>query len=223
MGLLVSFSGIDGAGKTTLSKLVLKELNIGKIKFKYVYGRLNPLISKPLIIIGRRILMRKKDVKKDYKVYSSAKKNFLKNHSTLSKIYYFVLLFDYLLQLLIKVRLRMIFDRNLICDRYVYDTIITDLAVDFGLNEEQILELSRKFFKIVPKPTIAFLIDLPETIAFQRKSDTPSMNYLKERREIYLRIAKKEGMVILNGCEDIHKIKRKVVEMVVNCCQGDIK
>jgi dTMP kinase len=62
-----------------------------------------------------------------------------------------------------------------------------DLVIDFNLNEYQMLRLLNRFFWVVPRPNVAFLIDLDEEIAFHRKSDTPSVDYLRERREVYLR------------------------------------
>jgi len=217
---LVSFSGIDGSGKTTLSKILVKELKERGVECKYVYGRLEPIISRPLILAGRKIFLRKRDVKKDYKGYLSEKKEVFKKYSLFSKIYYYILVLDYTLQLFFKIRLPLLFGKKLICDRYVYDTLVMDLVIDFNLNEYQMLRLLNRFFWVVPRPNVAFLIDLDEEIAFHRKSDTPSVDYLRERREVYLRIAEKERMVILDGTEDLQKIKGRVLEIIMELVKG---
>jgi len=206
-GLLICFTGIDGSGKTTLSKELVELLKKKGVKCKYVYGRLNPLILKPFIFIGDRLFLRGKDISEDYLEYSNTKKKVIVKYSFLSKLYQQILLFDYLLQMFFKVKLPLIFGKNIICDRYVYDTVITDLSIDMDYSETEIKKALKKCFYTVPKPDLSFLIDLPEVIAFQRKDDTPSVEYLKERRKIYLDVGKEEGMVILDGSIPLNNLK----------------
>lgn len=204
---LICFTGIDGSGKTALSKELVKLLNNNGIECKYVYGRLELLILRPFITIGRKIFLRDKDMFKDYAEYSNAKKRAIESNSLLSKVYQQILLFDYLLQLLFKIRLPLFFGRNIVCDRYVYDTVIIDLSVDMDYSETKIKKLLKKCFYIAPKPDLVFLIDLPEEIAYQRKDDTPSITYLKERRGTYSGIGKEYGMVILDGSKSLNELK----------------
>ena len=206
-GLLICFTGIDGSGKTTLSKELVELLNKKGVKCKYVYGRLNPFILKPFILVGEWIFLRGKDISEDYLEYSSTKKKVIVKYSFLSKVYQEILLLDYLFQMLFKVKLPLIFGKNIICDRYVYDTVITDLSVDMDYSGAEIKKALKKCFYTVPKPNLSFIIDLPEEIAFQRKEDTPSIVYLKERRNVYLDVGKVEGMVILDGSIPLNNLK----------------
>ena len=143
----------------------------------------------------------------DYTRYSSAKNSVIKRHSFLFVFYRYVLQFDYFLQILFKVRLPFMLGKNIVCDRYVYDTAITDLSVDMNLSSSEIQDLIERFFYIAPKPDLAFLIDLPEEIAFQRKDDTPSIEYLKERRDIYLDIGKEYEMEVLDGSRSLDELE----------------
>jgi dTMP kinase len=213
---LISFSGIDGAGKTTLSKALVKELRERGIKCNYVYGRLEPFILKPFILISRKVFLKKERFNKNYEEYSKTKREVLRKHPFLSKVYQSILSIDYLLQLLFKIRIPLIFGKNLICDRYIYDTAVTDMAVDFGFTKPQILSFVRRFFYIAPKPHLAFLIDLPEDIALKRKSDILSEGYLRDRRGIYLEIAREVEMMVLDGSKDFHELQYEVVKIVEN-------
>ena len=104
--------------------------------------------------------------------------------------------------------------RTVICDRYVYDTVMNDIPrVDDDF--EHLKRLIEKCFRIAPEPDLIFLIDLPEEIAYQRKDDTPSISYLEERREMYLDIGKKYGMIILDGNKDLAELKEQVQKEVV--------
>lgn len=213
-GFLICLSGVDGSGKTTLSKLVVDTLNEKGIKCTYVYGRLEPLILRPLIWIGRKIFIKNKVGSGNQLNLLDIKKEAIKKHSFLYWIYRNILLLDYFLQLLFKVKLRLIFGKNLVCDRYVYDTVINDVAVDVGLSNSEIKDLIKKLFYVAPKPDIAVLIDLPEEIALQRKNDIPSLEYLQERRKIYLAIANEFKMMILDGTEEIEKNKSLILKMI---------
>jgi len=198
---------MDGVGKTTLAKYLVETMRENSIQYKYVYGRLKPLILKPFIMIGRKTLLRGKDMFENYKGYSIKKRDIIKQHPLLFTLYKYLLLFDYSLQLLFKVKLPYLFGKKLVCDRYVYDTVITDLSVDMNLSTSEIRGLIKRLFYIAPKPDLVFLIDLPEVIAFQRKDDIPSIEYLKKIRNIYLSIGREEKMIILDGSKDLTKLK----------------
>ena len=204
---LICFTGIDGSGKTTLAKGLVETMEKKGIRYKYVYGRLEPFILRPFIAIGRKIFLRGKDMFRDYTEYSSTKNGAIEHHSFLFTFYRYILLFDYFLQLLFKIRIPLMLGRNIVCDRYVYDTVITDLSVDMNLSKSEIKDLIKRFFYIAKKPDLTFLIDLPEEIAFQRKEDTPSIEYLKKRRDIYLDIGREEGMVALDGSRSLDDLK----------------
>ena len=61
-----------------------------------------------------------------------------------------------------------------------------------------------------------FLIDIPEEVAFHRKSDIPSIDYLNVRRDYYLSIAKEYGMVILDGTKDKDELTEFIIKIVEN-------
>ena len=124
------------------------------------------------------------------------------------------MLLDYSLQVFLKVRLPLFLGRNIICDRYLYDTVITDLAPDMGYAEDRIIALLTSMLRFFPKPDTTFLIDLREEIAYQRKDDIPSLEYLKERRNTYLNIGRKHNMVVLDGTRPIDELKGVLSQQV---------
>jgi len=208
--ILICFTGIDGTGKTTLSKELAELLNKKGVKCKYVYARLNPFILKPFILIGELVFLRKKDISKDYSEYAKTKRKAIEKHSFLSSVYQQILLFDYLLQIFLKVKLPLIFGKNIICDRYVYDTVITDLSMDMNYSRDKVMNLLKNLLRFFPEPDITFLIDVPEEIAYKRKDDTPSIEYLRERRDMYLDVGRAHGMVILDGSKSLDELKNRI-------------
>lgn len=211
-GFLICFIGIDGSGKTTLAKELVRNLNNNGKKFRYVYARFEPLILKPFMIIARKLILNNNP--RNYIDYSNKKKEAIRKYGLLSKVYQKILLFDYILQLLFKVKIPLLFGRNIVCDRYIYDTVV-DMAIDFGYTKSEMINLLKKCLNIIAKPDLIFLIDVPEEIAYQRKDDTPSIEYLKERRVIYLEIGKEYGAIILDG--------RRELNVLLNDIKRDVK
>lgn len=215
---LICFTGIDGSGKTTLAKETINMFLQKGISCKYVYSRFTPFLSKPLTTIGRKLFMAQEDIFKNYEKHSQAKQQLLKN-KMLYFFYQFFILVDYFFQILFKVKLPLILGKNIVCDRYIYDTIITDLAVSLGYSEKVIKNILEKHFYFIPKPDLVFLIDVSEEIAYSRKNDVPCKDYLNDRRQFYLEVSKSAGMVILDGTRNItelvSEIKVKLDELLV--------
>lgn len=199
-GMLICFTGIDGSGKTTVAKKVTTFLKEKELSAVYVYGRIKPFLAKPLMVIGNKLFLRTYSITENYVEYSGEKKNLFSKHKFIQKIYLYVILIDYLLQLLIKIKIPLISGKVIVCDRYIYDTVITDIAVDMNFSTEQVLSLLDKCFLLIPKPDMAFLVDVNEDVAYSRKNDVPDERYLKDRRYFYLQVARYyNNMTIING------------------------
>jgi thymidylate kinase len=209
---LICFTGMDGAGKTTLAKFLVEEMKKHGLKCNYVYGRYKPILSRPVLILGKFLFLRGRDIK-EYNIYSSAKRDAVKRYQLVAFLYQKFLLFDYSLQLLTKIIFPKTHGRTVICDRYIYDTVINDIPrADDDFNH--LKRLIEKCFRIAPEPDLIFLIDLAEETAYSRKDDTPSIGYLKERRNIYLDIGVEYDMWILDGNKDLTALKEQVQEEV---------
>lgn len=222
-GFLICFVGIDGSGKTTLAKKLVEMMVKDGIKSKYIYNRFIPLMLRPIMMMGKKLFLRGENMFDDYAGYSGKTKKLFKNRF-LSAIYQDFLLFDYFFQVVLKVKIPLMLGKNIVCDRYVYDTIITDLAVDLDYSIEKIKKMIERYLHLFPKPDLIFLIDVPEEVAYQRKDDVPSIDYLKERRKLYLDISEEYGMVVLDGCKDLTELKKQVQKEAFEYIKrGDIK
>jgi len=210
---LICFTGIDGSGKTTLAKkltIFLQEKNLPAI---YKWGRTRLLFTKPLVYIGNKIFLKKYCITKNYDEYTQKKKFLFSNNNFLSKIYLHALLFDYLLQLLIKIKIPLMRRKIVVCDRYIYDTIIAGIGIDMNFSKKQFTSILDKCFLFLPKPNITFLVDIDENDAFLRKDDIPCKKYLQDRRFFYKQFAEQYNMNILDGS----KIPEKVF---IDCLKG---
>jgi len=203
--ILICFTGLDGSGKSTLAKALVKELKGRGVESRYVYGRFAPLLIKPLLVLGRLLLLRGLQQNEDYNQYSAGRNEVLKKR-WLGVVYQFLMLFDFWWQMLVKAAIPLKLGKNVVCDRYTYDTVI-NLAVDLSYSENRMDRMLNRFSKFLPRPELVFVMDVPEEIAFQRKRDIPSMDYLKERRELYLHLQSKSGTIILDSTDDLENLK----------------
>ena len=92
-------------------------------------------------------------------------------------------------------------------DRYVYDTIISDIAVDLDFSIKNVNELLKTFWRFIPKPDVTFLVQVPEEVSMKRKNDIPSLNYLKMRSRLYNELTTSEKIVVLDGTMDLLELE----------------
>ena len=177
--------GIDGAGKSTIGNYIRSKLE-NNDKCDIVWARYQPHLVKFLISP-----FRKKSVKSskdynnmtasDYASWTMAKKEKTRKHPILSKVLFWIQYLEYNCQIR-----GVLSDKNnghLIVDRYVLDFIV-DQTINYGdisnsIPVKSLLKKIRNFDRIL-------FINVDSEIAFKRKNDIPSIEYLDERRKIYL-------------------------------------
>lgn len=214
-GKFICIIGIDGSGKTTQAKKLQMNLQEKGVRCKYVYGRIIPLFPRPFMYFGRKIFLKGSNIYTDFDNYSAKKKKIF-NNRFLSKVYQNFILLDYLVQVFVKIKIPLLFGFTLVSDRYVYDTIITDLSVDLSYTDENIQKMLQTLFKVIPAPDVVFLIDVSEEIAFSRKDDVPDINYLRERRSIYLKVANWCNMIVIDGSRTLYEIESFILNRVLS-------
>ena len=214
---LICFVGIDGSGKTTLAKALTKSVEEYGIDCRYVWGGFTSsfTVFKPLIG-GLKATVFSGDTHMEE---STTKGRVLKN-PRLSALYHCLALTDYIIQAAFRIRLPLAFGRNVICDRYIYD-LVTGIGVIQDYPVDKTLALLRRCLAFVPKPDLAFLVDVPEPLAYERKADIISLGFLSVRRNMYLQMARQEGMTILDGTQDRAELKQLVTTTVLPQLMGE--
>ncbi len=201
-GALVCFVGVDGAGKSTLAKLLIADSQTHGVEFRYLWMGFNSsfVLFKPLIEVLKWTVFRGGR----YMVESQTKGRVLKN-SRLSAVYQYLALTDYILQTFARLWVPLALGRNVVCDRYIYDLVASiSTILDYPL--DRTLSLLDRCLALLPKPDVVFLIDLPESIAYQRKDDIISPESLAVRRSTYLEMARQHTMVILDGSSEARQL-----------------
>lgn len=215
-GILICFVGIDGAGKSTLAKALTAITEEHGISFRYVWGGFNDsfTIFRPLLAVAKRTVFGG-----DKYVETSRRKGRVLKSSRLSAVYQYLVLVDYVCQTSVKVRLPLAFGTKVICDRYIYD-LVTSVAVLLDYPTDRTMALLDRCLAFLPKADLVFLIDLPEAVAYQRKDDVISLDFLSVRRDIYLQMAERHGMTILDGSSDPQELQELAAGKVLQYVAG---
>jgi dTMP kinase len=203
-GSLITFTGIDGSGKSTLTKMLVQRLKKEGIEAEYLWW-----FSAENSIFRRTIRFISTSRKTGH---SESKKGKLPKSSPVKKLYQFLVLMDYQRQTVFRVWLPLISGKNVICDRYIYD-IVTSFAMEFHYSEHDAKKLMTLLLKFSPKPDCAFFVDVPVEVAIQRKSDIPSIEHHKELRKIYLNLIKND-MTVLDGTANLEELNNIIWEQV---------
>lgn len=205
-GSIICFIGSDGSGKSTLVDYVFSTGRQKTKKIKKIYGRHRPVFIKYLMSIGRRFFLGQNEgIFSNYDRYLDKKKSFIKKNGILSKTYYRLVIIEYCIQLFFKVSIPYLFGYMIISDRYVYDTIINDFAVDLDLSYTEVNTLLRQFWSLIPTPDITFLVYVSAEVALKRKQDIPSSRYLEIRNKFYENL-NLENIIVLDGTKNINEL-----------------
>ncbi|MHA1341450.1 MAG: dTMP kinase [Promethearchaeota archaeon] len=214
-GFLIAFIGVDGSGKTTQAKLLFERLKQDGLQVSYVWSRWDPIFLRPLINIWKKTI--KRDMtKSNYEVsqMKNTKKRLL-NNFVFRWLWLVCFLVDYGVQMFIKMRIELFRRKVIISDRTFYDSLI-DQAINLGNKKSLLLDNVNIFFMNIffPQPDLIIYLDCPVDIAFFRKVDVPDIEYIKERKELYLKLASKYGWTKVDGALDIDDISAQVRDKV---------
>ena len=181
--MIVSFSGIDSAGKTTqIDKLIayLDANNVNYIK-KWSKARGTPGIEFVKSLIRR-------DVGLDERAKAEVRKNIYQNKMK-QKLLYIASLFDLCWYWGVYYRVLNITHKYLICDRYLWDTYV-ELKHDFYNIDIDNSMLWKLVKSLAPVPDVSFVFLVPAELSLQRDimkdaSDIEEINIKKSKIDLY--------------------------------------
>lgn len=222
-GQLIVLTGIDGSGKTTQAELLLEKLSSDGIEVSYVWSRWKPFLLRPLINRWKRNLINNEAEPKSNNAYEEVKD---KKHKLLKKpifkwLWLTAFFIDYGLQMFIKIRIKLFSNKLIVSDRIFYDSII-DQAINLGEEKDSLLNSLNSFWiKILfPQPNLVMFIDCPGDIAFYRKYDAPNIEYLEDRRRLYLKLADEYGWIKLDGTLPVSELADRIKQIVYERLKG---
>lgn len=179
--MFICITGIDGVGKTTHVNLILEHLREKGIKCQYKWLRFHHLFSLPLLAFCRvagytRLSTLGNSQKCSYHEFYKSR--------FFSAIYPWILFFDTILFTIIKVYIPMFFGISIVCDRFVYDTLI-DTAVATKDHEIYKKPVGKLFLKLIPKNAHFVMLDLDKSTIFSRRPELKDDLTFDERYALY--------------------------------------
>jgi len=198
--MLVSFSGIDGTGKTTQINKLVNRFKGMMIPAQYGRCLWSPKVSYPLMGV---LFVLKGWRRKDYR-----------KSRILRKVWNYIVILDFLYIYFFNIKKHLLVGKTVFCDRYVYDLIAT-LMHDGLYNESA----SKILLKLAPQPDLVFMLDIPADVSDSRKDDTQgwlderkveegALEYLEIMRENFMAISKSLNIPIINatkGIDEMHE------------------
>jgi len=187
---IISFSGIDGAGKSTQisalkSCLADNALNVKSLEFwddAVVFSHFREYIS-------YKAFNGDKGVGTPEKPLNRRDKNVTSLPVTVMRLFFY---------LADSISLRFVLEKMrgsgadvVICDRYIYDEL-----ANLPLNRWFARAFVRLALWIAPRPDAAFLIDADPVAARARKPEYP-LDFLRQNRESYLTLARLTGRMTI--------------------------
>lgn len=215
--LLIVLTGIDGSGKTTQARMLLENFNRDGIEALYVWSRWEPFIIRPFIRVWKKNLKKEgaeQNSSDGYDKMKGGKRRLLEN-PVFRWLWLAAFFIDYGFQIFVKIRLNLIVNKLVVSDRIFYDSII-DQAINLDTKKDWLIKSMNSFwFEILfPKPDLVLFIDCPGEIAFNRKEDAPNVEYLEDRRKLYLKLSEEQGWIRLDGTLSENEIAGRIRDIV---------
>jgi thymidylate kinase len=187
---LLSFSGIDGAGKSTQIDALLRYLGDRGHRFKlYTFWDDVVAFSSYREHLSLHIFKGEKGVGSPDRPVARRDKNVTTWYMVLLRLFLYI--FD-------AVRLSAVTSRQaakdvefVIFDRYIYDEL-----ANLPLQHRSVRLYVRLLLHIVPRPDLAFLLDADPENAVSRKPEYP-LEFVHRNRNAYLEIANIAELIVL--------------------------
>ncbi len=199
---IIVFTGIDGSGKSSHSKVTAEYLRSRGIDCVCYHFFKHPLVTALSILKAR---LKREPVRGCRFVYTEEFRRGLRRPSAfLRPILQFI---DNWIYIGGKILINILRGRWVICDRYFYDYYIRFKCLGYPV--PRILEFL--VYKLTPRPSLLIVLDTNPLLSYKRREgEHPLWYYVIARRE-YLKLARRMNGIIINTMRPFD-----VVQIIIN-------
>ena len=220
-GMIVSFSGIDGSGKTVHIRSLVDAFAIAEIDARSYWTRFGSSAREK----GSGGARAGKAGASDTAASLERRRGRLRN-----PVMRFGWLACNLAALVLRYNWRVRLKRRLggvvICDRYIYDAMVeigASLPDDPGMSRRA----ERLLTRTCPRPDVAWLLDVPADVSVRRQADeggsAASSEALSRQRSMYLTLAETYGLGIVATRSDPEETTSRVVRETLRAYYRDYR
>lgn len=226
---LFAFTGIDGCGKSTQVRRLVRRLRAAGRPTVAVWTGGQKTITGPLVHLGQRRLRAPRrghdrrfvarqggqpELDHEFSAYLASSHRLFTRHPLLARAWTDLSLLEHALEIDWAVWPHLRSRRAVICDRYIYRSVI-NLAVLLDLGVAELPRLLRHpALRLVPRPTCYFLLDVPAELGYRRKIDLPSAEYVERRVPLYRALAALTGMAVIDAAQDPDSVEEQIWSQV---------
>ncbi len=216
--MLVTFSGMDGCGKTTQAKALQAAFETCHLQASYVWSRGG---SSRLVGLFTRF-------RGDVACYVSTKTTEVKVRSRQQRFrlpwirwgWSWLTAIELLLRYMRRVTLPLLRGRVVICDRYVYDALAEWAAYFDETSIER--RLAAKILRVLSlRPRVAYWLDVSPETARSRSPDGMPASFLAAQSAAYQRLTHLYGLQRVDASHDWEQISDNVVYQVLSTYFAD--
>jgi thymidylate kinase len=198
-GMLVSFSGIDGSGKTVHARALINALAISEIRARYFWGRIGA--SGWIGWLGRAVSGKRDEGTVRDTASALAGRRLRLRHPFVRLGWLVFNLADLIFRYAVRVRLSRLLGNVVVCDRYNYDaTVEISASLPGGSSWADWTEWL--LVRLCPHPHVAWLLDVPAEVSAVRQLDeagnSAAQEELENQRAKFLVLAKRCALIVVD-------------------------
>jgi dTMP kinase len=211
---MIAFSGLDGAGKSTQINLLTKKYSSRGSKSHVFWSRggYSPGMKwlKNILRISKQTSQKENSNRDEARAKSFSS-------TIVRKTWLILSIFDLIFFYAVYIRLMELFGTKIICDRYIYDTLL-DFQINFPEEkvEEWFLWKSLIFFSVSPVKHFVITISVTESLYRSKQKNEPfpdSKEVLENRLIKYLKyVHSHKNIIHINGTDQIKNIHSEIVK-----------
>ena len=204
--------GVDGCGKSTLARILQRELAARGIRSRVVWLRMNYFLTRPVLLYCRLAGLTRRPVVAGQRISIHE----FQRSPLVAKVVQYLHWLDtalaYFFKAFLPMRLR---GETIICDRFVYDVLI-DFIVESGNPGLHRNLIHRLLFGLLPRRAKLVLIKADREVIIARRPDVLATDpHFDARFAEYATIDRQYGLPVVDNNDSLEKAASDVLSRVL--------